>query len=98
VLLTRGYGRLAALGAAVSFGALPFLVLAVTARFVLRLAAEDEGDYMVGRLLGLGQDMAWLPIRNGVALSGLGLAFLLLGVSVAWWTDHGPPIRLRPFR
>jgi len=45
VLLTRGYGRLASLGAAVSFGALPFLVLAVTARFVLRLASEGEGDY-----------------------------------------------------
>jgi hypothetical protein len=98
VLLTRGYGRLAALGAAVSFGALPFLVLAVTARFALRLASEDEGDYMVARLLGLGQDMAWLPIRNGIALSGLGLAFLLLGASVAWWADHGPFIRWRPFR
>jgi hypothetical protein len=98
VLLTRGYGRLAALGAAVSLGALPFLVLAVTARFVLRLASEGEGDYLVVQLLELGKDMAWLPIRNGIAFSGLGLAFLIVGASVAWWTDLQLAARGRAFQ
>ena len=98
VLLTRGYGRLASLGAAVSFGALPFLVLAVTARFVLRLASEGEGDYVVVQLLDLGKDMAWLPIRHGMAFSGLGLAFLIIGASVAWWTDVQIAARQRAYR
>lgn len=98
VLLTRGYARLAAVGVAVSFGALPFLILSVTARFALRLASEDEGDYLVVRLLDLGKDMAWLPIRNGIAFSGLGLAFLILGASVAWWTDLRLSARRRAFQ
>lgn len=98
VLLTRGYGRLASLGVAVSFGALPFLVLAVTGRFVLRLAAEGEGDYVVVQLLDLGKDMAWLPIRHGIAFSGLGLAFLIVGASVAWWTDVQLSARRRTYR
>jgi hypothetical protein len=83
---------------AVSFGALPFLVLAVTARFVLRLASEGEGDYVVIQLLDLGKDMAWLPIRNGIAFSGLGLAFLILGASVAWWSDLQVSARRRAFQ
>ena len=80
VLVTRGYGRLSALGGAVAAASLLFLLLAVAVRLVLGLAGWGTDDYITVQLLDLAKGAAWLPIRNGLTFSGLGLALLALGV------------------
>jgi hypothetical protein len=80
-LLSRGYGRLTSLGMATLIASLPFLLFFVTVRFILRLASESEGDYLTAQLYALGKDVAWLPIRTGIAFAGLGVVFVVLGVT-----------------
>ncbi len=79
-LLSRGFGRLTSVGVAVAAATLPFLLFFLTVRFVLRLAAESESDYMTAQLYALGKDVAWLPIRTGIAFAVLGVVFLAMGV------------------
>jgi hypothetical protein len=79
-LVTRGYGRLITLGGAVGAASLLFLLLAVAVRLILGLAGWGTDDYISVQLLDLAKEAAWLPIRNGLAFSGLGLALLALGV------------------
>ncbi|HKZ50836.1 MAG TPA: hypothetical protein VJ256_03615, partial [Dehalococcoidia bacterium] len=64
--------------------AVPLLAMAVGARLALGLAASGTDDYISSELLRLGQEVAWLPIRNGTAFAGLGLAFLLLELLGPW--------------
>jgi hypothetical protein len=80
VLLVRGYRSLTALGATVAAASLLFLLLAVAVRLVLGLAGWGTDDYITVQLLDLAKGAAWLPIRNGLAFSGLGVALLALGV------------------
>jgi hypothetical protein len=80
LFITRNYGRLIALGGAVAAGSLLFLLLAAAVRLVLSLAGWGTDDYITVQLLDLAKEAAWLPIRNGFAFSGLGLALLALGV------------------
>jgi hypothetical protein len=80
VVLTRGYGRLVTLGGVVAAAALLFLLLAVAVRVALGIAGWGTDDYITVQLLDLAKGEAWLPIRNGLALSGLGLALLALGL------------------
>jgi len=79
-LLSRGYGRLTSVGLATLIASLPFLLFFVTVRFILRLASESEGDYLTAQLYALGKDVAWLPIRTGIAFAVLGLVLLVMGV------------------
>lgn len=81
VLLSRGYGRLTSIGAAVLAASLPLLLLSVAVRFVLRLASEEESDYLTAQLYALGRDVAWLPIRNAIAFACLGAIFLTMGLA-----------------
>ena len=81
VLLSRGYGRLTSLGAAVLAASLPLLLLSVAVRFILRLASEQESDYLTAQLYALGRDVAWLPLRNAIAFACLGVVFLTMGVA-----------------
>lgn len=80
ILLTRGYGRLIALGGAVAAAALLFLLLTAAVRLALGIAAGISGDYITVQLLDLAKGAAWMPLRNGIAFSGLGLALLALGL------------------
>ena len=80
ILATQGYGRLITLGGAVAAASLLFLLLAMAVRLVLGLAGWGMDDYITVQLLDLATEAAWLPIRNGLAFSGLGLALLALGV------------------
>jgi hypothetical protein len=80
VLLARGYRGLTALGATIAAASLLFLLLAVVARVALGLAGVATDDYITTQLLDLTDDAAWLPLRDGIALSGLGLALLALGL------------------
>jgi len=80
VLLVRGYRGLTALGSTVAVASLLFLLLAVVARVALGLAGVATDDYITTQLLDLTEDAAWLPLRDGIALSGLGMALLALGL------------------
>jgi hypothetical protein len=80
VLLARGYRGLTALGATVAAASLLFLLLAVVVRLALFLAGVAADDYITTQLLDLTEDAAWVPLRDGLALGGLGLALLVLGM------------------
>ncbi|MGQ9572737.1 MAG: hypothetical protein ACUVV3_06075 [Dehalococcoidia bacterium] len=79
---TQGMGRVVALGAALLGAAVPSLVAAVAIRFALRTASDNQDDYMMSRLLDLGNDAAWLALRNYTILTLLGLWLVVLGVGL----------------
>lgn len=89
-LLARGFGRLASVGAAVSAAAIPFLVGAVAVRFALRLASEEGDEYLVRELLRIGEEIAWIPIRDSIAFTVMGVSLLVAGVALALWADRQP--------
>ena len=93
-LSTRGAGRLAALGVSLFFSSAGFLILAVAARYVMRVAADGTDDYLSGEFLQLGQELTWAPIRDGIIFS-VGSAVLLVGGSLlAFWADRGRVLAL----
>jgi len=91
VALSRGYGRLTGLGVAVLVASLPFLVVAMGARFVLRLVSEEENDYLTAQLFALGRDVTWLPIRHGIVFAAMGAVFLVMGVTFSLLSPKRPP-------
>ena len=88
VLAGRGYGRLLALGVAVSLAALLFFISAIALRFALRLAADGLDDYLAPEFLALGEELTWAPIRNGVIFSVGGGVLIALGATLALWSDR----------
>jgi len=76
---TQGMGRLVALGAGLLGAAVPSLTAAVAVRFVFFTASEDQSDYLIARLLELGNDASWLALRNYTILTLLGLWLVVLG-------------------
>jgi hypothetical protein len=80
VLLTKGYGRLITLGGAIAATSLLFLLVTAAVRLALALAGWAAEDYITVKLLDLAKGAAWLPILNGLAFIGLGLALLALGL------------------
>lgn len=86
----RGYGRLLALGVSVTLAAVPFLLLAVAARFALRLAADGLDDYVTDEFLSLAQELTWAPIRNGMIFSVGGVVLLVLGLVLTRWPVARP--------
>lgn len=95
VLLSRGYGRLTALGVILMAATLPYLLLAVGVRFALKLASESESDYLTAQLYALGKDVAWLPIHTGTGFVLLGVVFATLGVGAGWLHARRKEARLR---
>jgi len=77
---TPGYGRLVALGSVVATASMLFLLLTAVVRLILAVAGWATDDYITVQLLDLAKGAAWLPVRNGLALGGLGLALLALGL------------------
>ena len=82
LISTQGMGRLVALGAGVLGAAVPSLLAAVAVRFAFRTASEDQKDYMLMRLLDLGNDAAWLTLRNYTILTLVGLGLVLVGLAL----------------
>jgi hypothetical protein len=79
---TQGMGRLVALGAGLLGAAVPSLLGAVAVRFAFRTASEDQEDYLLMRLLDLGNDAAWLTLRNYTVLTLVGLGLVLVGLAL----------------
>jgi hypothetical protein len=86
-LVSRGYGRLVAVGLSAVLAAVPFLIAAVAVRFGLRLAADGADDYLVREFVTLAQELTWAPIRNGIIVSIGAGAMLLAGSWLAFWSD-----------
>jgi hypothetical protein len=82
LLSTKGMGRITALGACLLGAALPSLVAAVGIRWGFRSASEDQNDYLLARLLSLGNDTARLPLRNYTILCLLGLGVVVVGLTL----------------
>jgi len=82
LLSTKGLGRITALGACLLGAAVPSLVVAVGVRWGFRSSAEDQDDYLLSQLLSLGNDAAWLPLRNYTILCLLGLGIVLVGLTL----------------
>ena len=76
---TKGMGRLVALGAGLLGAAVPSLTAAVAVRFAFFTASEDQSDYLIARLLELGNDASWLALRNYTILTLVGLWLVVLG-------------------
>ncbi len=87
VLVTRGYGRLAAVGLSASLAAVPFMLAAVAVRYGLRVGEDAEDEYLVRAFLNLGAEVCWVAIRNGIAFSVLSVLFLVAGLGLAMWSD-----------
>jgi hypothetical protein len=86
-LVTRGYGRLAAIGLSTALAAIPFMLAAVAVRYGLRVGEDAEEEYLVRAFLNLGAEVAWIAIRNGIAFSVLTAGFLVAGLGLAMWSD-----------
>lgn len=85
--VSRGYGRLIAVGLSVLAAAAPVLAAAVGVRFAFRVGADGADDYVAYEFLRLGQELAWAPIRNGAIFAvGAGLT-LVMGVVLARMND-----------
>ena len=82
LLSTKGLGRVTALGACLLGAAVPSLVVAVGIRWGFRSTAEDQDDYLLARLLSLGNDVTWLPLRNYTILCLLGVGIVLVGLTL----------------
>ena len=86
--LCRGFGRLASVGAVVLAASLPLLLAGIGARFYMRIVSGSDTEYLQKEFLEIGQGLAWIPIRNGLAFTVLGSVFLVLGVGCAIWADR----------
>ena len=79
--------RILIAGGVTVFAALPSLAGAVALRFVFR-TADGEGDLFVEGMLDFGVDAMWVPIRSFLVLSLFGIALVLIGTLLLWWTSR----------
>lgn len=94
-LTCRGFGRIGSLGAVVIMAAVPLVLAGIGARFYMRIASDNNTEYIQREFLEIGQALAWIPIRDALAFLVLGITFLALGIGGAVWADsrHNTLIR-----
>lgn len=96
--LCRGFGRLASVGAVVLTASAPMLLAGIGARFYMRIVSGSDKEYFQREFLQIGQGLAWIPIRDGIAFTVLGAALLAIGVGCAVWADRSAAPRYRAAR
>ena len=87
-VMCRGFGRIGSVGAVVTMAAVPLVLTGIGARFYMRIASDGGTEYIQREFLEIGQALAWIPIRDGLAFLVLGLVFLALGIAGALWADR----------
>lgn len=92
LMSVRSWGRFVAMSVVTTIAALPSLGGAVALRFVFR-SAQEEADPWVHGLLELGVEAMWIPIRNYLTLTLLGLAALFLTLACIWASGRWPARR-----
>jgi hypothetical protein len=85
--LCRGFGRAVALGAATLVASLPLLLGGSAAWLYARASANADSEYLRHEFLRIAQDLAGLPVRNGIVLLLAGAAVLIVGAACARTTD-----------
>jgi hypothetical protein len=83
VVSVRTWPRLLSLSGVVVAAALPSLAGAVALRFVFRAAQEGADPFVYG-LLDVGVEAMWVPLRNYLALTALGVVSFLVTVGLMW--------------
>ena len=83
----RGFGRLTAIGAAVLTASLPLLLISLAVRAYMGNADGEGTEYIERELLSIGESLAWIPVRNGIAFTALGAILLLAGVVFGRWSE-----------
>ena len=86
--LCRGFGRLASVGGVVLMTSVPLALAGIGTRLYMRHASGGDTEYIQREFLSIGQGLAWIPIRDGIAFTVLGAVFLALGVGGAVWSDR----------
>lgn len=76
--------RMLVISLVVLASALPSLAAAVGLRFAFRTLETDTDEFVNG-MLDIGADSMWVPIRNFLTLTVLGIALLLIGTLHVWW-------------
>jgi hypothetical protein len=77
--LCRGFGRLAAVGAVTLAASLALLLAGALLQLSVRSANDGEREYLQEELLEIGETLAWIPVRNGLAFTAFGALVLLIG-------------------
>ncbi len=85
--ICRGFGRAMALGAATLVASLPLLLGGSAASLYARASADADSEYLRHEFLQIAQDLAGLPVRNGMVLLLGGAAVLIAGVACARISD-----------
>lgn len=86
-LLCRGFGRIGSIGGVVITAAIPLVTFGIGARFYMRILSDGNASYIEREFLEIGQGLAWIPIRDGLAFMVLGVAFAATGLLCARWAD-----------
>jgi hypothetical protein len=92
-VLCRGFGRLASVGAVALMASMPLLLGGIGARYYMRIASGGDSEYIRREFLEIGQGLAWIPIRDGIAFTALGALFLAAGACCAIWADRRADLR-----
>jgi hypothetical protein len=87
VAVCRGFGRMTACGAATIAASLPLLLVGLLAYVSARSEADAEDEYVRHELMLIAEDLAWLPVRNGLAFMLVGAALLISGAVCARLSD-----------
>ena len=88
VLLSDGFQRIRNVGFALSIGMIPMTMVVVAVRFAFRSSADDAIDPFNEALFDISVDLMWIPIRNFIIFSVLGLLVLGLGIVLELWQNR----------
>jgi hypothetical protein len=83
----RGFGRLVGVGAAVLGASTPLLLGGLAMRLYAKASAGADDEYLHRELMEIGASLAWLPVRNGIAFTLMGMAMLAAGALGARQAD-----------
>jgi hypothetical protein len=86
-VMSRGFGRAVALGSAVFVASMPLALGGLAAYFYARTSADGESEYLRHEFMLIARDLAWLPVRNGLALMLVGALMLVAGAVCARLSD-----------
>lgn len=87
--LTRGFGRLTSIGATLLAASATLLLGGLALRLYMAAGSGSSEEYPRRDLLDIGEALAWIPLRNGLGFTALGIALLALGALGALATARG---------
>lgn len=83
----RGYGRMMAVGAVMTLASAVLLASGALAWLTLQVAGGSDAEYVQREFLDIGAALAWIAVRNGMALLALAVVIFLAGTVLARWSD-----------